>query len=173
LEFMHDYKILDSPWAVVFRDKYGMQMIMRFNEIHKFSDGTLQQIDEALDYRVKEFKVNKVNPGLNTRFWTTNDVIKSKQFMFAIQKRLKLRRIFWNLESFVGGRMITSSLIHSEDGNPARANIKQALGLHKDGDADASFHFRNSDKYYHDPEECEYAGPKVTTSHEGNIPQQG
>ncbi|GJT74611.1 monodehydroascorbate reductase [Tanacetum coccineum] len=66
LEFMHDYKILDSLRAVVFRDRYGMQMIMRFNEIHKFSDGTLQQIDEALDYRVKEFKVNKVNPGLNT-----------------------------------------------------------------------------------------------------------
>ncbi|GJR75165.1 hypothetical protein Tco_0087530 [Tanacetum coccineum] len=105
LEFMHDYKILDSPQAVVFRDKYGMHMIMRFNEIHKFSDGTLQQINEALDYRVKEFRVNKVNPGLNTRFWTTNDVIKSKQFMFAIQKRLKLRRIFRNLESFVGGRI--------------------------------------------------------------------
>ncbi|GKC17334.1 hypothetical protein Tco_1014116 [Tanacetum coccineum] len=48
------------------RDKYGMQMLMRFNEIHKFSDGTLQQIDEALDYWVKEFKVNKINPGLNT-----------------------------------------------------------------------------------------------------------
>ncbi|GKB70968.1 hypothetical protein Tco_0932380 [Tanacetum coccineum] len=105
LKFMHDYKILDSPRAVVFRDKYGMQMIMRFNEIHKFSDETLQQIDEALDYQVKEFRVNKVNPGLNTRFWTTNDVIKSKQFMFAIQKRLKLRRIFRNLESFVGGRI--------------------------------------------------------------------
>ncbi|GKC67561.1 hypothetical protein Tco_1100159, partial [Tanacetum coccineum] len=83
-------------------DKYGMQMIMRFNEIHKFSDGTLKQIDEALDYRVKEFKVNKVNPGLNTKFWATNDVIKSKQFMFAFQKRLKLRQIFRNLESFVG-----------------------------------------------------------------------
>ncbi|GKA21909.1 hypothetical protein Tco_0707871 [Tanacetum coccineum] len=86
-------------------DKYGMHMIMRFNKIHKFSDGALQQVDEALDYRVKEFRVNKVNPGLNTRFWTTNDVIKSKQFMFAIQKRLKLRRIFRNLESFVGGRI--------------------------------------------------------------------
>ncbi|GKD10966.1 hypothetical protein Tco_1190651, partial [Tanacetum coccineum] len=86
-------------------DKYGMQMIMRFNEIYKFSDGTLQQINEALDYWVKEFIVNKVNPGLNTRFWTTNDVIKSKQFMFSIQKRLKLRRIFRNLESFVGGRL--------------------------------------------------------------------
>nr|GEX49687.1 RNA-directed DNA polymerase, eukaryota [Tanacetum cinerariifolium] len=32
-------------------------MIMWFNEIHKFSDGTLHQIDEVLDYRVKEFKV--------------------------------------------------------------------------------------------------------------------
>ncbi|GKD89292.1 reverse transcriptase domain-containing protein, partial [Tanacetum coccineum] len=69
LEFMHDYKILDSLRAVLFRDKYGMQMLMRFNEIHKFSDGTLQQIDEALDYRVKEFKVNKNNPALNTRTW--------------------------------------------------------------------------------------------------------
>ncbi|GKA07988.1 hypothetical protein Tco_0687319 [Tanacetum coccineum] len=87
------------------RDKYGMQMIMRFNKIYKFSNGALQQIDEALDYRIKEFKVNKVNPGLNTRSWTKNDVIKSKQFMFAIQKRLKLRRIFRNLESFVGGRI--------------------------------------------------------------------
>ncbi|GKA56810.1 hypothetical protein Tco_0755882 [Tanacetum coccineum] len=94
-----------DPTAVVFRDRYGMQMIMRFNEIHKFSDETLQQIDEALNYQVKEFKVNKVNPGLNTRFWTKNDVIKSKQFMFAIQKRLKLRRIFRNLESFIGGRI--------------------------------------------------------------------
>ncbi|GKB25626.1 hypothetical protein Tco_0865027 [Tanacetum coccineum] len=73
LDFMHDYKIIDSPWAVVFRDKYGMQMIMHFNKIHKF--------------------------------WTKNDVIKSKQFMFAIQKRLKLKRIFRNLESFVGGRI--------------------------------------------------------------------
>ncbi|GJY81878.1 hypothetical protein Tco_0494629 [Tanacetum coccineum] len=87
------------------QEKYGMHMIMRFNKIHKFNNGTLQQIDEALDYRVKEFRVNKVNPGLNTRFWTMNDVIKSKQFMFAIQKRLKLRRIFQNLESFIGGRI--------------------------------------------------------------------
>ncbi|GJX99360.1 hypothetical protein Tco_0356379 [Tanacetum coccineum] len=69
LEFMHDYKILDSPRAVLFKDKYGMQMLMRFNEIHMFSDGTLQQIDEALDYRVKEFKVNKNNLVLNTRTW--------------------------------------------------------------------------------------------------------
>nr|GEX17625.1 hypothetical protein [Tanacetum cinerariifolium] len=67
-EYKHDYTVIDLPKAVTFRDRYGVQMIMRFNEIHKFSDGTLQQIDEALDYRIKEFKVNRMNPGLNTRF---------------------------------------------------------------------------------------------------------
>nr|GEW30341.1 integrase, catalytic region, zinc finger, CCHC-type, peptidase aspartic, catalytic [Tanacetum cinerariifolium] len=53
--------------AVTIRDRYGVPMIMRFNEIHKFSDGTLQQIDEALDYWVKEVKINRMNPGLNIR----------------------------------------------------------------------------------------------------------
>nr|GEV40594.1 hypothetical protein [Tanacetum cinerariifolium] len=64
-----------------------------------------EHIDEALDYWIKEFKINKMNPGLNTRFWTKKDVDRSKEFMFAIQKRLKTRRIFRNLESFVGGRV--------------------------------------------------------------------
>nr|GEY27354.1 hypothetical protein [Tanacetum cinerariifolium] len=71
-EYKHDYTVIDSPRPITFRDKYGVQMIMRFNEIHKFSDGTLHQIDEALDYQVKKFKT---------------------------------RRIFRNLESFVGGRV--------------------------------------------------------------------
>nr|GEW11778.1 hypothetical protein [Tanacetum cinerariifolium] len=104
-EYKHGYTVIDSLRAVTFRDRYGVQMIMSFNEIHKFSDGTLHQIDEALDYRVKEFKVNRINPGLNTRFWTRKDVDRSKEFMFAFQKRLKTRRIFRNMESFVGGRV--------------------------------------------------------------------
>nr|GEV23137.1 retrovirus-related Pol polyprotein from transposon TNT 1-94 [Tanacetum cinerariifolium] len=87
--------------AVIFRDKYGVQMMMRFNQIHKFSDGTLQQIDEALDYRLKEFRINRMTPGLNTRFWTRKDVDRCKAFMFVIQRRLRIRRIFRNMESFV------------------------------------------------------------------------
>nr|GEV31938.1 hypothetical protein [Tanacetum cinerariifolium] len=67
-EYKHDYTVIDSPRAVTFQDRYEVQMIMRFNEIYKLSDGTLQHIDEALDYRVKEFKINRMNPGLNTRF---------------------------------------------------------------------------------------------------------
>nr|GFB14650.1 hypothetical protein [Tanacetum cinerariifolium] len=67
-KYKHDYTVIDSPRAVIFQDKFKVQMMMRFNEIHKFSDGTLQQIDEALDYRVKEFRINRMNPGLNTRW---------------------------------------------------------------------------------------------------------
>ncbi|GKE12064.1 hypothetical protein Tco_1415615, partial [Tanacetum coccineum] len=37
-EYKHDYTVISSPRAVTFRDKYGVQMIMRFNKIHKFSD---------------------------------------------------------------------------------------------------------------------------------------
>nr|GEV31718.1 hypothetical protein [Tanacetum cinerariifolium] len=62
-------------------------------------------IDEALDYMVKEFKINRMNLGLNIRFWTRKDVDRSKEFLFAIQKWLKTRRIFRNLESFIGGRV--------------------------------------------------------------------
>nr|GEU98479.1 hypothetical protein [Tanacetum cinerariifolium] len=79
----------------------------------------VEDINEALDYW---FKDNRINPGLNTRFWTRKDVDRSKAFMFAIQKRVKIRRIFRNLESFVGGRVrdgdyrllkCFNSLIHS------------------------------------------------------------
>ncbi|GJU19474.1 hypothetical protein Tco_1152816 [Tanacetum coccineum] len=107
-EFKHDYTVIDSPRAVTFRDRYGVQMIMRFNEIHKFSDGTLQQIDEALDYRVKEFQINRTNPGMKPDMGRKEkekkDVDRSKDFMFAIQKWLKTRRIFRNMERFCGWR---------------------------------------------------------------------
>nr|GFB08188.1 hypothetical protein [Tanacetum cinerariifolium] len=85
-EYKHNFMVIDSLRSITFRDKYGVQMIMRFNEIHKFSDGPLHQMDEALDYRVKEFKVNRMNLGLNTRFWIRKDVDRSKEFMFAIHK---------------------------------------------------------------------------------------
>nr|GFA93708.1 hypothetical protein [Tanacetum cinerariifolium] len=80
--------------------------ILSVVRIEVFSiDGTLQQIVEALDYRVKEFRINRMNPGLNTRFWTRKDIDRCNAFMFAIQRRLRTRRIFRNLESFVEGRV--------------------------------------------------------------------
>nr|GEX75895.1 putative reverse transcriptase domain-containing protein [Tanacetum cinerariifolium] len=104
-EFKHDYTIIESPRAVVFPVNNNERKIMRFNEMYKFSDGTLTRILEALDYRVKEYRVNRFNPGINTWFWTDKDVTRSKEFIHAIEQRLKTRRIFQNLECFVGGRV--------------------------------------------------------------------
>ncbi|GKD05988.1 hypothetical protein Tco_1180962 [Tanacetum coccineum] len=61
--------------------------------------------DTALDYRVKEFKIKPLNPGMNTQFWTQKDVTGSKEFVSAIERRLKTRRIYQNLECFSGGRV--------------------------------------------------------------------
>ncbi|GJV09180.1 hypothetical protein Tco_1346836 [Tanacetum coccineum] len=104
-EFKHDYTIIESPRAVVFPVNNNERKIMRFNEIYKFSDGTLTRILETLDYRVKEFKIKRLSPGLNTHFWTKKDVTRSKEFITAIERRLKIRRIYRNLECFVGGRV--------------------------------------------------------------------
>nr|GEX15993.1 hypothetical protein [Tanacetum cinerariifolium] len=70
-----------------------------------FDDGTLTNIMEALDFRVKEYKVNWLNRGMNTRFCTDKDVARSKEFIHAIEQRLKTRRIFQNLKCFVGGHV--------------------------------------------------------------------
>ncbi|GJW98918.1 hypothetical protein Tco_0180726 [Tanacetum coccineum] len=82
-EFKHDYTIIESPRAVVFPVDNNDRKIMR----------------------VKEFKVKRLNPGMNTRFWTEKDMARRKEFLVAIKRRLKTRRIYRNLECFVGGRV--------------------------------------------------------------------
>nr|GEW78643.1 hypothetical protein [Tanacetum cinerariifolium] len=43
-EFKHDFTIIESPRVVVFPVNNNERNIMRFNEIYKFSDGTLTRI---------------------------------------------------------------------------------------------------------------------------------
>ncbi|GJZ77984.1 hypothetical protein Tco_0642656 [Tanacetum coccineum] len=103
-------------------------------------DYTIVSKPRALDYMVKEFKLFKYNPGMETRIWSEDDRRRSKEFMEVINRRLKIRRIFKSLNI----RVIPK--YHSEDGNPARANIKQALGLYKDGDGDGDTLFQQKSR---------------------------
>ncbi|GJT50821.1 hypothetical protein Tco_0480935 [Tanacetum coccineum] len=102
-EFKHDLYSHDSPRASYFRDRNEGSDHGRFMK-YTSSDGTLQQL-KRWTIESRNFQINRTNPGMNTRFWTKKDVDRSKDFMFAIQKRLKTRRIFQNLESFVGGQI--------------------------------------------------------------------
>nr|GEU52769.1 putative reverse transcriptase domain-containing protein [Tanacetum cinerariifolium] len=92
--------------VIAVRTHMRILSVVKIEVFSMYGDGMQQHIDEALDYRVKKFRINRLNLGLNMRFWTRKYLDRSKEFMFAIQKRLKTRRIFRNLESFVGGRVI-------------------------------------------------------------------
>ncbi|GJU58959.1 hypothetical protein Tco_1236725 [Tanacetum coccineum] len=103
--FKEDYTIVPKPRAVVYRDRNDQRKLMRLNELHKFSDGTLTRVMEKLDHMVKDFHLFEYNKGMETRKWSEDDKRRSKDFITAIEKRLQIRRIFQSLESFVGGRI--------------------------------------------------------------------
>ncbi|GJV30116.1 hypothetical protein Tco_1386564 [Tanacetum coccineum] len=99
------HTIVPKPRAVVYRDRNDQIKLMRLNELHKFSDGTLTRVMEKLDHMVKDFQLFEYNKGMETRKWSEDDKRRSKDFITAIEKRLQIRRIFQSLESFVGGRI--------------------------------------------------------------------
>ncbi|GJW19962.1 hypothetical protein Tco_0027398 [Tanacetum coccineum] len=103
--FKEDYTIVPKPRAVVYRDRNDQRKLMRLNELHKFSDGTLTRVMEKLDHMVKDFHLYEYNKGMETRKWSEDDKRRSKDFITAIEKRLQIRRIYRSLESFVGGRI--------------------------------------------------------------------
>nr|GEU69896.1 hypothetical protein [Tanacetum cinerariifolium] len=80
-EYKHDYTIIESPCAVVFPVSNNERNIMMFNKIYKFSDGMMTNILEALDYKVKEYKVNRLNsdsrPEGSSETWIALLVVES------------------------------------------------------------------------------------------------
>nr|GEV27369.1 hypothetical protein [Tanacetum cinerariifolium] len=84
-------------------DTNTQKKIMRETRVHKFSDGMLTRILEKLDHMVKDFKLSKYNSGKEKRIWSGDDIRRSKEFMEVIERRLKIRRIFRSLGSFVSG----------------------------------------------------------------------
>ncbi|GJX60008.1 hypothetical protein Tco_0291398, partial [Tanacetum coccineum] len=103
--FKEDYTIVNKPRAVIYRDKNDHKKMMRETKVNKFSDGTLNRILDKLDHMVKDFKLFKYNLGMETRIWSEDDRRRSKEFMEVIERRLKIRRIFRNLKSFIGRRL--------------------------------------------------------------------
>ncbi|GJU41498.1 hypothetical protein Tco_1194455 [Tanacetum coccineum] len=73
---------------------------MRIDELHKFSDGTLDDVRTALNDRLKGIRMEY----LPQTFWSQRDKVNARAMIQAIDKRLKTRRIMRSLERFVGGR---------------------------------------------------------------------
>nr|GEV03088.1 hypothetical protein [Tanacetum cinerariifolium] len=75
--------------------------LMRIDELNKFSDGTLNDVRNALDDRLKGIRMQY----LPQTIWRKGDKDRAAAMIQAIEKMLKTRRIMRSLEQFVGGRL--------------------------------------------------------------------
>nr|GFC59842.1 hypothetical protein [Tanacetum cinerariifolium] len=75
--------------------------LMRIDELHKFSDGTLKDVRNALYDHLKGIRMQYL---LQT-IWRKGDKNRAAAMIQAIDKMLKTKRIMRSLERFVGGRL--------------------------------------------------------------------
>ncbi|GJS60296.1 hypothetical protein Tco_0655080, partial [Tanacetum coccineum] len=88
--------------------------LIRLDELHKFSDGTLDDVRTALDDRLKGIRMKY----LPKTIWRQSDRERATAMIQAIDKRLKSRRIMQSLEMFVGGRPYEDSILQAR--NPVK-----------------------------------------------------
>ncbi|GJR06639.1 hypothetical protein Tco_0529623 [Tanacetum coccineum] len=96
--FKEDYTIVPKPRAVVYRDRNDQRKLMRLNELHKFSDGTLTRVMEKLDQMVKDFHLYEYNKGMETRKWSEDDKRKAKTSSHNSRKRQQISKDHQSLE---------------------------------------------------------------------------
>nr|GEV00266.1 reverse transcriptase domain-containing protein [Tanacetum cinerariifolium] len=96
--FKEDYTIISKTRAVIYRDRNDRKKMLRENEVHKFSDGTLTRVLHKLDHMVKDFMLCQYNPGMEYRIWSEDNKRRNDIYLGAsinlmplsIWKKLKL-----------------------------------------------------------------------------------
>nr|GEZ11386.1 hypothetical protein [Tanacetum cinerariifolium] len=95
------YTAHSNPRGFIYQNKDKKNRLMRIDELHKFSDGTLNDVRNTLDDRLKGIRMQY----LSTTIWRRGDKERATAIIQAIDKMLKTRRIMRSLEKFVGGRL--------------------------------------------------------------------
>nr|GEZ24160.1 hypothetical protein [Tanacetum cinerariifolium] len=86
------YTAYSNPRGFIYQNKEKKNRLMRIDELYKFSDGTLNDVRNALDDRLKGIRMQ-------------GDKDRAAAMIQAIDKMLKTRRILRSLEKFIGGRL--------------------------------------------------------------------
>nr|GFB65420.1 hypothetical protein [Tanacetum cinerariifolium] len=94
------YTAHSNPRGFIYQNKDKKNRLMRIDELHKFSDGMLNDVRNALDDRLKGIQMQY----LPTTIWRRGDKDRAATMIQAIDKILKTRRIMRSLKKFVGGR---------------------------------------------------------------------
>nr|GEW27944.1 hypothetical protein [Tanacetum cinerariifolium] len=100
---------------------------MRIDELHKFSDGTLNDVHNALNDCLKGIRMQY----FPSTIWRKGDKDRAAAMIQAIEKMLKTRRIMRSLEKFVGGRLIMATTIEQQTAlDESLVPSSQSLGDH-------------------------------------------
>nr|GFA65645.1 hypothetical protein [Tanacetum cinerariifolium] len=100
LKIREAYTAYSNPRGFIYQNKDKKNRLMRIDELHKFSDGTLNDVRTALDDCLKGIWMKY----LPQTIWRQSDRDKAGAMIWAIDKQLKTSRIMRSLEKFVGGR---------------------------------------------------------------------
>ncbi|GJY10720.1 hypothetical protein Tco_0378905 [Tanacetum coccineum] len=98
------YTILSHPIGIMYKRTNNNKRFMRANEIHKFSDGTLNKVYKNLEVILRNNRLGYHNEGMEEYYWTKKDIERTQQFMENIERTLNERRRFRRLDFFFGGR---------------------------------------------------------------------
>ncbi|GJZ92543.1 retrovirus-related pol polyprotein from transposon TNT 1-94 [Tanacetum coccineum] len=163
-----------NPRGFIYLNKDKKNILMRIDELHKLSDGTLDDVRTALNDRLKGIRMEY----LPKTIWRQTDRERAKAMIQAIEKMLKSRRIMRSLEKFIGGRLYEERF-NTSAGNPVKeillklnlpdhrlilTDLKTEVKL-KNFKKDATlklFKSTNQEKY-------EHVGPEVTSSQDGKV----
>ncbi|GKA78201.1 hypothetical protein Tco_0784738 [Tanacetum coccineum] len=86
--------------GIIYQDDMDINRLMRTDELHKFSDGTLNHVRTALNDIATGIQMEY----LPKRKWSKQDKQRALVMINAIDKKLRDRRLMRSLEKFVGGR---------------------------------------------------------------------
>ncbi|GJW89495.1 hypothetical protein Tco_0164835 [Tanacetum coccineum] len=86
--------------GIIYQDDMNRNRLMRTDELHKFSDGTLNHVRTSLNDIVTGIQMEY----LPKRKWLKQDKQRARVMIKAIDKKLKDRRLMRSLEKFVGRR---------------------------------------------------------------------
>nr|GEX79271.1 uncharacterized mitochondrial protein AtMg00810-like [Tanacetum cinerariifolium] len=95
------YTTYSNPRGFINQNKDKRNRLMRIDELHKFSDGTLTNVRIALDDRIKGIRMQYLPQSI----WRKSDKDRAAAMIQATDKRLKTRRIMRSVERFVGGKL--------------------------------------------------------------------
>ncbi|GJZ02791.1 hypothetical protein Tco_0520752 [Tanacetum coccineum] len=102
----HLYTPYKDPQGFIYVDNHKRNKFMGFDELYKFSDGTLTRLLSSLEDITKNIDMEY----LPKRRWSNLEKKRAYFMIKNINKLLKERRMMRSLEKYVGGRLYGTDL---------------------------------------------------------------